>query len=237
MKGLVLAFQFLTRIPIPISVDFNEKNIAQSSFFYGLVGMVLGGIYALIFFLFNERDPWVCALITTFSMVFFTGGLHLDGLSDMADGFFSGRDKEESFKIMKDSRVGTFGVLALIFLIMSKVIIISRLDSYDALFFASSHPRFILPLFFMVSKSPTQKGLAYLEQKTNYYSLIPTVIYIIVLIWKFTGNLPTFGAILIWMLIIRAWANKKIGGVNGDIYGAFVEISETIILFLNWRFV
>ncbi len=234
IDGLILAFQFLTRIPIPIAIDFNEKNHRISNLYYGAVGLVLGGIYFSVYFLMSDFDPWIRALLITFLMAGFTGGLHLDGVSDTADGFFCGKSKEESYNIMKDSRVGTFGVLALFFLLSSKLIFIAKLSEPVALITAAANARFAVPIFFVIGKSPSDKGLGSLEQKSvkPLYAIFPAVLYLSVLVIKKPIGAVSFLAVLFYMVVLRNMAYNKIGGVSGDIYGAFIEISEALTLLI-----
>lgn len=115
IDSLILYFQFFTRIPIPIAVDEPEEKCVQA-FVFSLFGLMIGFLEAVVYwplqYLFSPSIAWVMIL---FLDVMLTGGFHLDALSDMADGLFSSRDKDRMLEIMKDSRVGSNGVLAIVF--------------------------------------------------------------------------------------------------------------------------
>ena len=123
IKGLILSLQFFTRIPINISVDFNQKNIRYSIFFMPLAGAITGGLGGLIYYLLVPYNKLVASFLALLVTIILTGGLHIDGLSDTFDGFMACKDKEETMKIMKDSRIGVFGVLSIILLLIFKFIL------------------------------------------------------------------------------------------------------------------
>ena len=124
--GLILAIQFLTRIPIEKEIEFSQENIRNSMFFYPFVGLLIGGIGALIFYISGNFNIEISAFLTIISLIILTGGLHIDGLSDMLDGFLSNKDPDKTLDIMKDSRVGAFGVMGIVLLILGKYIIIKN---------------------------------------------------------------------------------------------------------------
>ncbi len=118
MKRFISILQFMTRIPININVGFDEEFHKTLSYF-PLVGLVLGVLELLIgkisLMIF---DPFITSLIITLSAVILTGGLHIDGLGDTFDALYSYRDKEKMLEIMKDSRLGTNSLLAVMFLLL-----------------------------------------------------------------------------------------------------------------------
>ena len=122
LESIVVAFQFLTRLYLPINVEWDTANLRRSLMWFGLVGAFIGVILAGAMTLFNRFDliPAVAAIIILLIWIFITGGMHIDGISDMADGFFSMRDKEKTLEIMKDSHVGAFGVITIVFLLLIK---------------------------------------------------------------------------------------------------------------------
>ncbi|HQJ31558.1 MAG TPA: adenosylcobinamide-GDP ribazoletransferase, partial [Syntrophales bacterium] len=116
MKALLAAFQFLTTIPLPGGKGTGEGDIAGSLPFFPVVGLLIGMAAAAGDFVFSLLfPPGVAAVLTVLLLVLITGGLHLDGLADTADGIFSVRNRERMLEIMRDSRIGTMGVLAVVF--------------------------------------------------------------------------------------------------------------------------
>ena len=108
LKGIVLNIQFLTRVPVPVKVAWDDRAFAAGAVFAPLIGLLAGLAGAasfLLFGLFGSRD---LALFTGMAAgIGISGGLHLDGLADTFDALFSYRDRERSLAIMKDSRLGT----------------------------------------------------------------------------------------------------------------------------------
>jgi adenosylcobinamide-GDP ribazoletransferase len=135
VKGLAAcaaAFQFLTRLPIPVNLQYDDLLFRRSVLFYPMVGAVLGLLislaglllqgYLLPSVLFTEGvgSSGVTAALLLVLWVALTGALHLDGLMDTADGIFSHRSRVEMLEIMKDSRVGAMGVVACVLLLLCK---------------------------------------------------------------------------------------------------------------------
>ncbi|TDG00959.1 adenosylcobinamide-GDP ribazoletransferase [Paenibacillus piri] len=146
VKGLAAcaaAFQFLSRLPIPVKLDYNDALFRRSVVFYPLVGVVLGLLFALAGALLRAGfpsagadipgtgidfgfgfgaglGPGTAAALVLLLWVGLTGALHLDGLMDTADGIFSHRSREQMLDIMKDSRVGAMGVIACILTLLLK---------------------------------------------------------------------------------------------------------------------
>src|SRR5690554_444266 len=104
-EGLILGIQFLSRIPINKAVDFSEENIRDSLFFFPFIGMLIGAAASLVFYIAAQFNIEISAFLTVISLIILTGGLHIDGLSDMLDGFLSNRDVKKTLDIMKDSRI------------------------------------------------------------------------------------------------------------------------------------
>ena len=129
IRRFILAVSFMTIIPITRNHDFKEDDLAFSTVYFPLVGLLLGllswGIFLTIY-------PYLPLSVTVFIILAFltliTGALHEDGLGDTFDGFGGGYTKERILEIMKDSRIGTYGSLALIFLIFGKYIFLTEID-------------------------------------------------------------------------------------------------------------
>lgn len=238
IKGIILAFQFLTRIPMPFSIEFNDKNIRSALNFFGLVGFVLGLIYYCFYSFLGGIDKLVASILVLTMMVVLTGGLHLDGLSDMFDGFLSGRDKDKILKIMKDSRIGAFGVISIVILLLFKFVFIYKLVDAISLIFITINARLCVYILILFGKSPLNNGLGLAFQKniSKKTIFISTIIYSIIIYFLNDINFYVFILTLISPLLLLNVSNKKIGGVNGDINGACVEISEVFGLILYWGF-
>src|SRR3989338_11572433 len=116
MKNFLLALQFLTRIPVRIKDKIEDGDCGYSMVWFPAVGLILGGILALVFKLAALAvNPAIAVILVITVYMFLTGALHLDGLSDACDGLYGGKgDKVKTLEIMRDSRIGTIGALAMV---------------------------------------------------------------------------------------------------------------------------
>ena len=128
IQGLILSIQFFTRIPINITVDFKEKNIRYCIFFMPLVGAMIGGLGGLTYYLIAPYNKLIASFITLLITIILTGGLHIDGLADTFDGFLANKDREKTLEIMKDSRIGAFGVLSIVLHVLFMFILIMTIE-------------------------------------------------------------------------------------------------------------
>ena len=128
IRRFLIAIQFLTRLPVSRSLSSSESDIGKAAAFFPLVGSIVGGAAALVFVALQRILPLsasvLCAVIFA---AFLTNGFHEDGWADSFDGFGGGWTKDRILEIMRDSRIGTYGTLALIFLIFGKVTFLSAL--------------------------------------------------------------------------------------------------------------
>lgn len=238
IKGLIVALQFLTRLPVNIVVDFNSENIRRSTFYFPFVGLLLGFIGVIPYIYLSPLNTSIASFITVVMLIILTGGLHLDGLSDTADGFFSNRDKEKVLEIMKDSRIGAFGVLSLILIILFKYILISNIESNlpVALVLSMGNSRLVALLQIALKKVARPGGLGDMVHKSQ------PKIYIIASIILYIGIIGFIDIIYIVPLVfsvltgelISIYSYKKIGGFTGDVYGATIELTEAASLLSFW---
>ncbi|MCK6074756.1 adenosylcobinamide-GDP ribazoletransferase [Paenibacillus silvae] len=120
------AFQFLSRFPVKMQLDFVPPLLRESVVYYPLVGAAIGLCVWLVGALSGQLLPALPAAVLTLTLwVWLTGGLHLDGWMDTADGLLSYRSRERMLEIMKDSRVGAMGVIACVLLLMMKAALIA----------------------------------------------------------------------------------------------------------------
>nr|WP_300003555.1 adenosylcobinamide-GDP ribazoletransferase [Tissierella sp.] len=237
IKGLILSLQFFTRIPINIAVDFNSKNIKYSIFFLPLVGGIIGGLGALVYYILVPKNLLIAGFMTLLATIVLTGGLHLDGLSDTIDGFFSNRSKEKVLEIMQDSRIGAFGVLGIVLLVLFKfILIISIKDLPLAIILSFINSRLIASRMIVYKKTAKEEGLGKMFRDSNPKNLVflSTLIYIVVLFIVDNSLLYPFAMTYLMAEYITYIANKKIGGLTGDVYGAIIELGDVVSLFTFW---
>ncbi len=237
MTSFLLAFQFLTIIPLKIK-EISEQRTAGSLIYFPLVGLFLGlfllGVNSLLAYL---DFPYLASnIILVVSLIIITGGMHLDGLSDTADAFLSGKSKEEMLNIMRDSHVGVMGALSLISVILLKVALLSSISSslrVNALVLICVLSRWsVVPVMFFFPYARTEGKAGVLIKGMNLKIMILSTIVVIIcafLIWQIKG--------LIGLLITTGFAyttgrfvSRKIGGITGDTLGATIELTEIITL-------
>lgn len=128
MRRFVLMLQFFTSVPIPARLKINAEDYGKGLVFAPLTGLVIGLVLAVLYWAVSSVfATFIAAIIVFIVYIILTGGLHLDGLGDTFDGLFSNRPKERILEIMRDSRVGTNAVLAIISVILLDVALLSHI--------------------------------------------------------------------------------------------------------------
>ncbi|MFM9835282.1 MAG: adenosylcobinamide-GDP ribazoletransferase, partial [Methylophilaceae bacterium] len=113
-RYFLLAIGFFTRIPVPSFADFHEAELNHSGKYFTLVGIIVGLVGAIAYYIFSMVFPTsIALLISMASTIYLTGAFHEDGLADSADGLGGGWQREQILTIMQDSRIGTYGAVAL----------------------------------------------------------------------------------------------------------------------------
>jgi len=228
MKGLIIALQFLTRLPMP-SVPVDAAGFAASMRWFPVAGLAVGGVIAGAFWLGSQIDPWMAALMGLIGWVWVTGALHLDGLSDLADARGAAhRDPERLLAVMADPHVGSFGVVALIVQLIAKLVLLSLLPAvqWPALLLIPAAAR-IGPLAWTRWLPSLHAGLA--ERFIGIASLPVLAVWIAgwaVACW-FVPALIVAPLLILWWGL---WLRQKLDGVSGDCLGAGIELVETGLL-------
>lgn len=240
MKGLILALQFMTRVPINVEVDFNKKNIGAMLCFFPVIGLLIG-IFTFLptIFLREKISMDLVALLNIIFYLVMTGALHMDGLSDTADAFLSNRSKERMKAIMKDSTVGTFGVISIVIILAAKFFAFRELAmqgfkwNYIFIFIYSKTIAMNAFIYFKSADSSTLFKTFKESRNTfliNFMNLV-VICASILLDYKLLLYLLIEALVFIAMYYISI---KKIDGATGDTMGASIELAETISLFILW---
>ncbi|MHB8126371.1 MAG: adenosylcobinamide-GDP ribazoletransferase [Desulfitobacteriaceae bacterium] len=233
----LLAVQFLTRIPVTYKGEVNDKKMARSMAFFSLVGLLLGalaaGLHALASLVFAVPVSNFIALVF---LIFITGNLHGDGLMDTTDGFFSGRPRERMLEIMRDSRVGSHGVMAGILVFLAKFILLGEMPlgmQGIALILALALGRW--SQVYGAALYPYARltgGVGNFTAQVGYWELFfnsVTVIVLSIFLLKLQG-LILLGAVLAGTALLEWYVSKKLGGITGDTLGATNECIEVLSL-------
>ena len=260
MKGLILLFKFMTRLPIPVNPDFNSKELGKSMKFFPVVGMVIGIILYVIYVIGAKfiLSSYLLATVVVLSEVVLTGGLHLDGLADTFDGIFSYRSKQKMLEIMKDSRLGTNGGIALILYFLLKILLIAGIKdsgfgvagSLFGLQDATGAVILITPILARINPvlncafSPYAKASGsakdFVECTDKNGVLIAVALGLVFSAVIGCGILRVLNPVhlinitaitMVLGLYFAKLMERKIGGITGDTLGAVLELSEIIVLF------
>ncbi len=236
MNSFLIALQFLTVIPVRHSFIASDKQLGFSAFFYPLIGLVIGTFLLIISFLLalSNLSMTIQAAIILIVWVLLTGGLHLDGLADCADAWVGGfGSQQRSLEIMKDSASGPIAVIVLVLLLLLKWLTIALvLDNQrsEILLLAPMLGRVAILLLMLLVSYVRVGGLGYKIVNNLPVVTIKVLCFFCILCGVyFLGSLPV-GFMGGMLLIIGYYSKKRLGGVTGDVYGASVELIETVIL-------
>ncbi len=230
------AASFLTRIPLHRAGNAAPDMSAAVPWF-GVVGIILGlvqgGLYVA---LFEVSTPVVAAAISTAVLALITGAFHHDGLADMADAFGGGWTTEQRLEILKDSRLGTYGVTALVFIILIEVAALSALTGWVAVaatVAAHGTSRTVATLMMIMARPAKESGLGvdYLDGLSR--PSVATASLVLgagtVVLFGLPGLALVAAAYLSGSLVVRL-AVAKIGGISGDVLGAVQQVAKIVIL-------
>ncbi|WP_099188749.1 adenosylcobinamide-GDP ribazoletransferase [Tepidibacter mesophilus] len=236
---------FLTRIPVNANIEFDE-NFNKGMIYFPTVGLILGILYCLFTYsTANLFDAYIGSVIFVLCGVVLTGGLHLDGVGDTFDGIYSYRDKEKILEIMKDSRLGTNALLAILFVVILKIGFVYKslnLNIYYITILMPIYGRLSIVFASYKNKSPRKNGMGNVfigkvNKKQIAICCTFTILYIILLniFFDFGLKLLIYNImfiIILWILIrfYTKYITNIIGGITGDILGCICEITEVIYL-------
>jgi adenosylcobinamide-GDP ribazoletransferase len=237
MNSFITALQFLTRIHVKNQPDLTMEDFGRSTKFFPLVGVLLGLIYMLVTWCLVAVFGWANFVTTVLVLlpVLVTGGLLLDGYMDTADGVFSARSRERKLEIMKDSRVGAFGVIALVSLMMINWTVLRDIKLVllmTALFVMPVIGRMamVMVIAFFPYARPEGMGKAFsdmADKKTLAVAGITTLLFVVP--WG-QAAIAALAVGLGFAWLLGAWLTSKLGGLTGDTYGAVETLTETMVL-------
>ncbi len=241
MKRVAAAFTLFTRIPLWKWIEIPEKAYSSTVVFWPLTGWATGGCAAITLFLLAMVVPMMAAVVMALILkLLLTGALHEDGLADFCDGFGGGHDKESILRIMKDSHIGTYGVISLIchsLLLIGLLSSLSPLLAATAVFAADPFGKFCASQLINTLPYARPEGA---KNRISYSRMNQ---------WQFILNVA-FGAIPLiplglvspyallstlfpvsCMIILIPMMKRRIGGYTGDCCGASFLICEDLMIF------
>jgi len=248
IRRFLIAVQFLTRLPVPQTINSSEIDIGKAAAFFPLVGVIVGGGAAVVLATLQRFLPLpasvLCAVIFA---VFLTNGFHEDGLADSFDGFGGGWTKDRVLEIMRDSRIGTYGTLALIFVSLSKLTFLLSLPPgqiWRWLIVAHTAARWtILPLCAWLPYARAE-GQGKLVAKQVGALEVVTATITLLLVFILVSWQAALAALLVTTLVTLLsglYFRARLEGITGDCLGATNQLTEvalylTAVILLRFSF-
>jgi len=248
MRVFILTLQFLTRIPININIEAKKEDFAKGIIFFPVIGLFIGAFNMIFYvgakYVATGLFPIICAILAN---CIITGALHIDGLADTCDGIFSARSKERMLEIMKDSRIGTNGAIAILFDFLFRISILQSFNVKAILIPLLLSPviaKTLVALFIGFSadaRTGGGMGSLFMEKSSRYRAsgAFALGLAIVGAISGMSGILSLMICAVI-MFIYKNYIYEKIGGMTGDTLGAANEVMEVVFLIsyaLIWRFI
>jgi len=234
---VLLALQFLTRLPIPKSLTYTQERFADTSKYYPLIGMFIGFVCAVFYLLAAQiyTQALAVALMTGVG-VLLTGAFHEDGLADTFDGIGGGQTREKALSIMKDSRLGTYGTLALGLVLLCKVVTLISLPAHLLVVaLVAGHGLSRLSSVLVIASSsyardhgtakPVSAGISQNSLGVALSTGVVCVLLVLIFV-SVKAAVATCMGVGIGHWLMRALYSKKLGGYTGDTLGAVQQLSE-----------
>ncbi|MGL4821175.1 MAG: adenosylcobinamide-GDP ribazoletransferase [Bacilli bacterium] len=238
MRSFLSSLVFLTTLPVR-APEWCETDWQRAPRWYGSVGLIIGALlYGIATLLPFQENLVLMTIIVLTSWIVITGGLHLDGWMDVWDAWGSRAPRERMLEIMRDSRVGAFGVLAFVLLFTWKAVLLYNVLKLGIPFILMLSPfaaRTVLMFVMRFIPYARPNGMGHsLGSGVTTASLVLTTTLLAVLTGCFFGIWGViFGALsVLFVAMFVGQANRSFGGMTGDVYGAVVEWTEVVWLFV-----
>jgi len=239
------AVMYYTRIPVPRWVTHDPAFLSLATRYVPVIGWIVGGVYSAVIVVALMLFPtWISLLLGMIASVLLTGAFHEDGFADVCDGFGGGWTKEKILTIMKDSRVGTYGVVGVMLMLTLKMSLTYELTGMTtpqlvAMLIASHSVSRVMSASIICFSTYAREDLdAKAKPVATGFSVtglmvaiafaaIPLVIFLIQTHWF-------YGLVLVPMILITIYLSryftKWIGGYTGDCLGATQQVNEVVFL-------
>ena len=234
MRNLRTAFGLLTTLPFGMPEDWLPGDSGRAGIWFPLVGVVIGGLTWLSWQVLTLYFPTlIVGVLTLLLWVALTGGLHLDGLVDCCDGMLASTTQKHRLEIMKDPRLGTFGGIGLLFVLLLKAAALSSLAPSAGLgiVLAATISRwFILPAGLLPLARPDGMGADFAAGLRHSAIFITSLLpFGLALLLGMQGFVAVLAALLASAAVLGL-AYNRINGITGDVFGLLVEVTETAVL-------
>ena len=235
--GFWTALQFLTILPTPLRHEDTDKTAGQSLPYFPLVGLILGGIlFGLNYGLSLVLPSAIVPALLIIALVILTGAHHLDGFIDTCDGVFAGKSKKERLAIMSDTKVGAFGIVGIVLLLLLKYTSLFSVSAIlPALLLMPTLSRWTMVSMIFIFPYAKNSGMGFsFKQGATWQRLavataIALVAAVVLLRWRGLAMMA-----ILWLIAfgVSSYFSSRLGGLTGDNYGAINEISEVLVLLL-----
>lgn len=229
IRNLMAALQFLTILPLGKPGHFPGQRMVP---YFPIAGLIVGLLLALTDAVFQYIFPLeIVSLIDVVFLAVITGALHLDGLVDTADGLFSHRTSADALRIMKDSRVGTMGLLALVFVLSIKWAGIASLNDHRAFYLiiipAYARGAFTIAIHFLDYIRPEGgTGREFFLANRSIANLGWLLGPVAFSLWLGFRAVILNGVFVLIVMLVTLYYKKWLGGTTGDMLGALGEVTE-----------
>lgn len=249
VKTWFVAQVFYTRLPGPKDLPFDDASIIRATRLLPLIGILVGLVSgAIAIAALTVFDPLIAAILATIAGILITGAFHEDGLADSCDGLGGGWDKDQILSIMKDSRIGSYGMIGLTLALLLKIALLTQiLDEIHRnpmmilAIFASSHALSRFASLFCRSfgsyarekTDDSSKASAMTEGYSPADFLVPLLLALIPALAMLAMHVPLIAALLPALALPPLWqgyVNRRIQGYTGDTLGTAQQLSELVIL-------
>ena len=241
LRGCRTAFIFLTRIPVG-GDGYRDADWRWSTAWFPFVGLVIGSFLALVWQGLEPLGPWPCAFVVIGLAMLITGGFHEDGLADTADALGGAYDRDKLFVILKDSRVGAFGAMALFVAVGLRAALLAELDTSApmALILTESLSR-LTPIWLMVcmpyvSADERAKSRQVARARWSQVCVATCLASLpcVALFWsQHISIAQCIGLVVAGVVcgVICGWRfHRRAGGITGDFLGALQQLSQIAML-------
>ena len=241
-RPLVAALSFLTAVPVARGTELGERDLRRGVVLFPVVGAAVGALVATVAWGAAQIvPPFAAAVLGVASGVAVTAALHLDGLGDVADGIGASLGGGEPREAMRDPRLGTFGIAAIALDLLLKSSLLSAL-------LAAGFPWEVVAVGAITRVAPIAlaRALPYVGSGTGGWTegmglgTAAGALGIALAISVPAAALATLGialAVAVVGVLVGAWSKRRLGGVTGDVFGAAVELGETmgVLAVVSWR--
>ncbi len=244
LRPLLIALQFLTRLPLPKNIlkktDYSPEQLGKSVLMYPIVGLLIGVILVLILMGISSFaahvQPIIIGAVLLFSWVMLTGALHLDGLSDSADAWIGGYgDRDKTLAIMKDPYCGPAGVSIIVITLLIKFAVLTTMSSQSwiSLLISPVIARSAILVLFMTTPYVRKQGIGSLHAEHLPKFFAGLILLLVIVACGYFLQLKVLWlllAVVVVFLLLRYFMVSRIGGTTGDTAGAMVEVVEVVVL-------